>query len=276
MTPRKWLTAALTAELLGIGRRRLRHSNLPYVTVGRSRYYRRSDVVAYRPTAKRNRRAETASRNFTTHPRWIDADGVSCALTKHGLYATWRGMVDRCHIGRSDRWYRYGERGIEVYKPWRHDLATFVREVEARIGPRPPGRTLDRIDNDGNYEPGNVKWSTRWEQAANRGSARDSPLCFCDFDCSSLPGLCPLDEVPWASAAAAIREYRRRVLESLCIPPLVMHVHTGDYDDCFACLKQDPFDAVSPLGDEFTPREHCRAAAGYSHRHLAPLGLFGL
>lgn len=276
MTTSKWLTAAQAAELLGIGRARLRNSNLLFVKVGRTRYYRRSVVEAYRPTAAQNRRAETTSRNRTTHPRYVDSAGNSRALTSHPLYGTWRGMMDRCCTGRTDRWDRYGGRGIQVYKPW-HNLATFIREILALLGPRPLGETLDRYpDPDGNYEPGNVKWSTPKEQAANRGSIVDLPFCLCDFDCSSLPALCPFEQVPWATAAVVIREHRQRILESLRIPPLVSHEHTGRYDDCLACVRQDPFDAVSPFGDEFSPREHCAAAAGYTHRRLAPLGLFGL
>ncbi len=279
MTPRKWLTAAQAAELLGIGRPRLKNSDLPFVKVGRSRYYRRSDVEAYRPTAAKNRRAESASRRFTKHQRYVDELGNSLALTRHPLYATWRGMIDRCHIGRGDDWDRYGGRGIRVYKPW-HNLATFIREILALIGPRPLGRTLDRIENDDDYEPGNVKWSTPAEQAANRGSVRDRPFCLCDFDCSSVPGLCPIQRVPWATASALVIEEMKRIQALRDNPPplpsLVMHVHTGRYDDCLACVKQDPFDAVSPFGDEFSPSEHCFAAAGYTHRRLAPLGLIGL
>lgn len=262
MTAGNWLTAAQTASLLRIGRTRLRLCGLPFVQVGHRRFYHRADVYAYEATARTNRRAATARRNFTTH-----------GLSSHELYETWRGMMDRCHYGRSPRFECYGAAGIEVYAPW-HDLATFIHDIEALLGPRPRGKTLDRIDGDGNYEPGNLRWATWEEQAANRGGVRDRAHCLCIFDCSSVPGLCPLQEIPWATVAAALHERRRRAREALVIPPLVMHVHTGRHSDCFACLAQDPFSVLA--ADVWSAHEHCAAAAGYSHRAHAPLGLFGL
>lgn len=278
MTASKWLTAAQTAALLSIGRRRLRTVDLPFVRVGRSRYYRRSDVQAYRPVSATNRRAETASRNFTKHPRWIDALGRSRALSDHELFETWRGMINRCYVGHDrGKWDRYGGRGIRVYVPW-HDPLTFIIEIEALLGRRPKGRTLDRVDVDGNYEPSNVRWATDAEQAANRGSVFDRPICFCRFDCSSLPGVCPVAELPWAAASRVAVAQARRIEAARDEPlhSLVQHVHTGDHDDCFACVRQDPFDSSALLDGVMSPREHCAAAAGYTQRHLAPLGLLGL
>ena len=87
---------------------------------------------------------------------------------KHELYSTWRNMVQRCH-NEKYRYYRwYGARGISVYLEWRDSPNAFISWVEANLGSRPDGMTLDRIDNDGNYQPGNLRWATRAEQDANK------------------------------------------------------------------------------------------------------------
>lgn len=84
-------------------------------------------------------------------------------------YEAWRGMVDRCENTRRPYYKNYGGRGIRIWEGWRHDPAAFA----AYIGPRPsPAHTLDRIDVNGHYEPGNVRWATRSEQMRNTRSNR--------------------------------------------------------------------------------------------------------
>lgn len=93
---------------------------------------------------------------------------------KHGCsdlpeYRSWQGMVARCHQPTNENYPEYGGRGIVVCERWREDISAFIADV----GPRPsPRHSIDRINNDRGYEPGNVRWATAKEQANNRREAR--------------------------------------------------------------------------------------------------------
>lgn len=103
-------------------------------------------------------------------------------LSRHPLYSVWAQMIARCENPQNREYHGYGGRGIAVCDEW-HDVTAFIAWIETSIGPRPDGTTgtkrrmpvytLDRIDNGGNYEPGNVRWATRSEQMAN---ARRRPV----------------------------------------------------------------------------------------------------
>lgn len=77
-------------------------------------------------------------------------------------YVTWKNMIQRCTYVAHHRYPAYGGRGITVCERWRV-FANFL----ADMGERPQGMTLDRIDNDGNYEKSNCQWATREQQDAN-------------------------------------------------------------------------------------------------------------
>jgi hypothetical protein len=89
---------------------------------------------------------------------------------KHNLctsleYESWHAMKQRCLNKNHHAFKRYGGRGISIYPPWINSFELFY----SYLGNKPTSKhSIDRINNDGNYEPGNVKWATSKEQANNR------------------------------------------------------------------------------------------------------------
>jgi hypothetical protein len=88
--------------------------------------------------------------------------------TKTPAYKSWSSMRSRCLNPAHHKFHLYGGRGISICKPW-NAFDSFL----ADMGPRPEGTTLDRVDSNGNYEPGNCRWATPIEQAKNRRKAKE-------------------------------------------------------------------------------------------------------
>lgn len=78
----------------------------------------------------------------------------------------WQLMLRRCEDPSFTGYQSYGGRGITVCERW-HDFENFYADIAAQLGPCPPGMSLDRVDNEGNYEPSNVRWASRTQQANN-------------------------------------------------------------------------------------------------------------
>lgn len=116
---------------------------------------------------RRNGSTDLKGRQGENNGRW--AGGKS----SHPLRYIYFDMVSRCTTPTHKKYPDYGGRGIGVHPLWVEDFWNFVRDV----GPRPDERKtsggraywqLDRIDNDGDYEPGNVRWATPEQQASNK------------------------------------------------------------------------------------------------------------
>ena len=102
---------------------------------------------------------------MTTHGEVKQVNGKRVASPE---YRAWQALRDRCMNTNSKNYPYYGGRGITFHPSW-EDFTIFLADV----GRRPASDlTLDRIDSNGNYEPGNVRWATRSTQARNRDYAK--------------------------------------------------------------------------------------------------------
>lgn len=80
-------------------------------------------------------------------------------------YSTWRSLITRCYDPKRENYKNYGGRGITVYPEWRESFAAFLTYVGRKPSPE---HSINRINNNGNYEPGNVEWATPLDQSKNR------------------------------------------------------------------------------------------------------------
>lgn len=107
-------------------------------------------------------------RGRTTSCGCYNREQSGSRFKKHGMKHTrefniWVLAKQRCFNPKSTAYKNYGGRGITMSEEWRHDFVRFYGDM----GPCPPGMTIERVDNDGNYESGNCVWTTREQQNRN-------------------------------------------------------------------------------------------------------------
>lgn len=117
---------------------------------------------------------DCSNKKYATAGRLRDGSIKSCGCLLNEIcsgksnykeYSTWEGMIARCYNINNIKYPLYGGRGITVCDPWRNSFMSFYND----IGPKPSRKySLDRIDNDGNYEPSNCRWATIFTQNTNK------------------------------------------------------------------------------------------------------------
>lgn len=108
-------------------------------------------------------------------------------------------MIQRCYNTKNKRYFRYGGRGITVCERWRESFEAFL----ADMGPAEKGLSVDRINNDGNYEPGNCRWATAKDQARNRANNKKKLY---KGEMMFLKDICLLAGVSMNSVASRMRK----------------------------------------------------------------------
>ena len=131
----------------------------------------RARQVDWQTAHREEIRAQKAAYN-ETHKEEIHARKAAYRAA-NPLYSIWHAMLARTEKPTNHNYKYYGGRGIKVCAEW-HDYKVFVAWIDANLGPRTDGHSLDRINNDGNYEPGNLRWATAKTQAQNRRARKFS------------------------------------------------------------------------------------------------------
>jgi hypothetical protein len=175
-------------------------------------------------------RLENLRGNITKSCGCYQKEMASKATLKHGyschpLYSVWEGMKTRCYNTAHEDFYLYGERGIRVCDEWLNDPIRFIAWSLANGWK--PGLTIDRKNNDGNYEPGNCRFVTVLIQARNK---RTNYMVTYQGETKCLSEWAPITGIPYKTLWARIKaEWEIERAFTLPVRPLAVTYGTeGD------------------------------------------------
>lgn len=173
---------------------------------------------------------DTLINGMTTSCGCFQRECVSSRSKTHGrsktrLHRIWGNMIGRCHRPQNISFHNYGGRGITVCAEWRTSFEAFARDVG---DPPSVEHSLDRIDNDAGYYPGNVRWATRQQQGRNRRGLQIIKAFgreMCIAEAAELAGL------KYQTVRARILKHGWTVADALAVAPSVgqkgRHAHLG-------------------------------------------------
>ena len=117
------------------------------------------------------------SESFVSWDDFTDEYLTSEKNVKNPAYTVWTSIQARCYNPNSIGYFYYGERGVTIAPEWRHDFRRFASDILSSIG-RKPERfySINRINNDGHYVPGNIEWAAPIKQARNRTNTKITEL----------------------------------------------------------------------------------------------------
>lgn len=118
-------------------------------------------------------------------------------------YSRWYRMIERCHNPSCSDYKYYGARGIKVCSRWRRSIISFVTDM----GIAPHGKTLDRINNDGNYCKSNCRWATRKEQRQNQRYPKNTRFLTFEGQTLSISEWAKKKEIKYITLYARIYHY---------------------------------------------------------------------
>ena len=146
-------------------------------------------------------RGENGKQSWTTHGRSQSAE-----------YGHWLAMIRRCSVPDNQDYAYYGGRGIRVCSRWANNINAFIEDM----GPIPgPEFTIDRVDGNGNYEPGNCRWSTREEQSNNRRHVRKYEV---DGQLMSIAQIARQKNIPYSTLFDRVNKNGMSLEQALNVP----------------------------------------------------------